>query len=84
MVPPKVTLPETASRSDWPGAVPPTSMARMPSVRLTLPMMLRMPVVPSPPGLMVPALVKLLPAPTSMVPDPVSVPPEALVNPPVR
>ena len=82
MVPPKVTLPETASRSDWPAAVPPTSMARVPSVRLTLPMMFRVPAAPLPPGLMVPRLVRTLPAPTSTLPVPEIVP--ALVKPPER
>ena len=80
-VPPKATLPETASTSYWPAEAPPSLKFRLPEF-VRLPVMESVPVVVLEPGAIVPLLMSVLTVPTLMVPLPVIVP--ALVKPPVR
>ncbi len=81
-VPPSVAVPDTASTSDAPAPVPPTSSSSVPEVCTRLPAIDKVPAVPAEPGTMLPSLVSVpVPPPTLMLPLPASVPPAGLTKP---
>ena len=84
IAPPIVKLPVTASLSYWFAVAPPNSIFRLDPVSSNKsPVMLSVPAVAYPPGLMVPWLISLAAlVPTTIVPQPDKIP--VLVKPAVR